>query len=418
VLFSVVVIDLIGFGIVVPILPFYARTYGASGLALGALLTSYAAMQLMCAPLWGRLSDRVGRRPVMLITIAGTGVSLLGLGLADSLAALFVARVLGGAFAANISVATAYVGDVTEPEERTRWMGMVGASFAVGFLVGPALGGLLAPVQTEAGLRFTLLGPALGDWLSPFGYGIPMLFAAGLALLNLLHAFRVLQEPVVHRARATEAVRSAVLRDPLVRLLCGIYLLFSLAVTQLESVFAFLMMDRLGYGARDVAWLLVGMAILMGAIQGGGMRALAPRFGEKRLLLAGCALLAVGFAGVPFPVSVSVLLLPLALCAIGRAISHPPMLSMVSLAASDERRGVVMGTFQASASLARVIGPLAAGALYDVHVNAPFLLASAFMLLAGSLALWLPASVSPAAPAGEASEQRAIPRADGTHTRV
>ena len=143
-LFSIIIVDLIGFGIVMPILPFYAERFGASSTQLGGLLAIHAAMQFVFAPIWGRVSDRIGRRPVMLGTVAGTGVSLVVLAYAPSLAWLFVARALSGVFAANISVATAYLTDVTAPEERTRWMGMVGASFGIGFLLGPAIGGLLA----------------------------------------------------------------------------------------------------------------------------------------------------------------------------------------------------------------------------------------------------------------------------------
>jgi DHA1 family tetracycline resistance protein-like MFS transporter len=156
VLFGVVIVDLIGFGIVVPVLPFYADRYGANGTVLGVIIAAYAAAQFVCAPIWGRLSDRIGRRPVMLMTIAGTALSLLFLGLADSVLTIFLARLLGGAFAANVSVASAYVSDVTAAEERTRWMGMLGASFGVGFVLGPAIGGVLAP----------------------YGYHVPMLTAA------------------------------------------------------------------------------------------------------------------------------------------------------------------------------------------------------------------------------------------------
>ncbi len=387
ILFSVVVVDLIGFGIVLPILPFYARTYGASGSALGLLLTSYAAMQFVCAPLWGRLSDRIGRRPVMLFTIAGTGLALLGLGLADSLAGLFAARIVGGAFAANISVATAYVADVTDTSERTRWMGMIGASFAVGFLVGPALGGLLSPEQTDAGLRFALLGPAAEELLSPYGYGLPMLVAAALAGSNLVWAVAALKEPAAHQSDTRGPRLPEVLRDPVVRRICAIYFLFSVGVTQLESVFAYWMIDRFDYAARQVAWILVLMALVMGAIQGGAIRGLARRFGEKSLLLAGVLILAAAFAVVPLAGSVTVLLVPLVACSVGRAIAHPSMLSMVSLAASPASRGTAMGAFQSSASLARVLGPLAAGALYDVRMAAPFALATAVMLGAAGLSL-------------------------------
>ena len=154
ILFSVVVVDLIGFGIVIPVLPFYAESFGASASVLGLLLAAYAAMQFLLAPVWGRLSDRIGRRPVLLATIAGTSGGLLVLGLADSLFWLFVGRTIAGAFAANVSVASAYISDVTDEHERTRWMGMLGASFGVGFLLGPAIGGLLAPSSPGSASRW------------------------------------------------------------------------------------------------------------------------------------------------------------------------------------------------------------------------------------------------------------------------
>jgi MFS family permease len=194
VLFSVIVVDLIGFGIVVPILPFWAELYGANGLWLGVLLGSHAAMQFLFSPAWGRLSDRIGRRPVMLITIAGTAISLLFLGLAQSFAQVFLARLLSGIFGSNISVATAYLTDVTEESDRTRWMGMIGASFAVGFTLGPPIGGLL----------------------SRAGHGAPMLVAAGMAALNFLWAVIALREPErrYERPAADLTSRLDVMRAP------------------------------------------------------------------------------------------------------------------------------------------------------------------------------------------------------------
>jgi MFS family permease len=364
-----VIVDLIGFGIVMPVLPFYAKEFGASATVLGMLLMCHAAAQFVFAPLWGRLSDRIGRRPVLLMTIAGTALSLLALGLATSLPWVFAARVLGGAFAANISVASAYIADVTDEQERTRWMGMLGASFGIGFLLGPAIGGALAPL----------------------GYHVPLLVAAGLATLNWLHALASLQEPPRHAA-AEEATRTraALLRDPLVRRLCTANLVFSVAVAQLETVFAFFMIDRFGFDAQHVAAILVGMALLMGGVQGGGMKALARRYSERGLAIAGASALAVAFAAVPEMPSVVWLLAPLALSALGRAILQPSLLSMTSLAASRSERGAVMGAFQASASLARVVGPVAAGLLYDRSQAAPFWFASVLLVATALLARTLP----------------------------
>jgi len=371
ILFGVVVMDLIGFGIVMPILPFYAKDFHVGGSVLGLLLASYAAMQFLCAPLWGRLSDRIGRRPVMLATMTGAGLALLGVGLSTSLVPLFAARILGGAFAGNISVATAYVTDVTDDSERTRWMGMVGASYGVGFLLGPAI-------------AFGLVG---------YGNNVPVLVAAGLGLVNLLFAATSLREPQVHRGEVASAtLRAQVLADPRVRILGLTNLFFALAVTQLESMFAFFLMDRFGADEHEVLLIMVGMAVVMAGIQGGGMRALAARFGERRLLLGGGAALAVAFALLPAAPSEALLMAPLALAAVGRAVAQPAMMGLVSFASTPATRGVVMGTFQSRASLARVFGPFAAGVLYDMAQGGPFVLAAVLMLLALVVATRLPPS--------------------------
>ena len=359
ILFSVVIVDLIGFGIAIPVLPFLAREYGASGVELGLILTGYAGAQFLFAPIWGRLSDRIGRRRVMLCTVAGTAAALLWLGLAQSLAAMFAARFLAGAFAANVSVAAAYVTDVTDEAERTRWMGLLGACFGVGFVLGPALGGLL----------------------SHWGYAAPMLGAAGLAAVNWVYAFFVLREPARHASEAPRATRRETLADPAVRLICLLNLAFSTAVVQLETVFAFFMADRFGYDAMDVAWIFIGMAVLMGGIQGGGMKALAARFSERTLARGGSLLLAAAIAMVPFSTTIAVLLLPLAFSAIGRAVLQPSLMSLVSLEARPEHRGVVLGTFQSAASLGRVLGPVVAGLLYDTEMGAPFWFASLLLVV-------------------------------------
>ncbi len=370
VLFSVIVVDLIGFGIVVPILPFWAERFGASGLMLGMILASHALMQFLLAPTWGRLSDRIGRRPVMLITIAGTALSLFGLGFADSLAQIFLARICAGAFGANISVATAYLTDVTDKSERTRWMGMVGASFGVGFTLGPPIGGVLS--------RF-------------FDHSTPMLFASGLAFINLAWAAWRLVEP--ERSQAIEKAgmrnRFDALRNDAVRRVCLVYFLYSLAVAQLETTFAYFMLHRFDYRELGVAMLMFAMAILMGGIQGGGMKQLAKRFSERGLALTGLSTMVIGFALLPWVGSVAVLLIPLAILAVARAIAQPPLMSLVSLEADDGDRGIVMGVFQSSASGARIIGPPIAGALYDQGQGWPFWMAASLATCAAILALGL-----------------------------
>jgi DHA1 family tetracycline resistance protein-like MFS transporter len=366
VLFAVVIVDLIGFGIAIPILPYFADEFGASGIVLGSVLAIHAAMQFAFAPIWGRLSDRIGRRPVMLMTMAGTAVSLVLFGLAGSVTGLLVARALSGAFAANISVATAYVTDVTAESERTRWMGMIGASFGIGFLLGPAIGG----------------------WLAPYGHSVPVFAAAGMAVVNCGVGALFLREPERHAsAQSGRLSLREIAGDAVLGPLCGINFLFTFGVTQLESIFAYWMILRFQYDARGVAWILVAMALVMAMIQGGGMRALAGRFGERALLLGGLALMALAFPLVPAAGTVALLMGPLLFAAIGRAIAQPPMLSLVSMRAEVHNRGRVMGAFQSSASLARVFGPIAAGLLFDFDAPLPFYLASACFALAAGVAV-------------------------------
>ncbi len=364
VLFSIVVIDLVGFGIVVPVLPFIIEEFESSAGVLGLLVASYAAMQFLFAPLWGRLSDRIGRRSVMLMTTAGSSGALLLAGLAPSMEWLFAARILGGAFAANISVASAYISDATDETERTRWMGLLGASFAVGFTLGPLIGGLLGPL----------------------GYHVPLLVASGMAAVNVVWAALALQEPSEHVLVAEPEDRARVLADPRVRKISWGNFLFTLAVTQIETVFAFLMMDRFDYGIRGVAMVLFGMAIVMGAVQAGAIRALAARFGERSLFWAGAGLMAISFAVIPFAPTVAILLVPLGVSAVGRGICQPSMMSMASSFASPTTRGAVMGTFTSRSSLARALGPVSAGFLFDISTGLPFWLAAALLvaMLAGS----------------------------------
>ncbi len=364
ILFSVVVLDLIGFGVVVPILPFYAEQYGASATVLGLLLTSYSAMQFAFSSLWGRLSDRIGRKKTLLLTIAGSAVSLVLVGLADSLVLLFAGRILSGIFAANISVASAYVTDVTTEESRSKGMGLIGAAFGIGFLLGPAMGGVL----------------------SSRGYHVPILAAAALSALNFFYALWRLPEPARHHRPSLspnlskdEAVETRVLFHPQVFKLCSIHFLFTVGVNQLESVFAFFMMRRFGYDAMHVAYILALMALIMILIQGGLIRALTEKYGETLLLVAGSLLLAASFAFVPWSPTVALLLLPLGIASVGRGISQPALMSLVSKKSPPHMRGAVMGTFQASASLGRVIGPVIAGVLFDQGMALPFYAAAGLM---------------------------------------
>lgn len=380
VLFAVIAVELVGFGIVVPVLPYWAHSFGATGSELGYVLSAYALAQFLCAPLWGRLSDRIGRRPVMLLTIAGSACSLLLLGFANSLLWLGAARLLSGAFAANVSVATAYVADVCPEHERARWMGMIGASFALGFTLGPVIGG-----------SFGMMG-----------YPVPMFVAAGLSAANLVAAALLLREPrkpqAAQAAAAPRGERFADLRDGAMLRICAVYLLFSLAVTQLESMFQLYVMERFSWNVAQTAALLFVMAIFMGGIQGGAMKRISARWSERGLVLWGALVMALGFALFPLPAGAAWLLPPLLLLAAGRGVSQPSLMSLASLQAAAHRRGETLGAFQSSASLARIVGPTLGGKLYDCAApGAPFWLAGALMLAVFAFSLRLPRGAGGAA---------------------
>lgn len=358
------IVDLIGFAIVVPILPFYVDEFGAGGAELGLLVASFAAMQFVAGPLWGRLSDRIGRRPVLLLTIAGNTVAMTMAGLADSLGTLFLARILSGAFAGNLGVATAYITDATSQEDRARWMGLIGAAFAVGFTLGPAIGGVA----------------------SLWGYATPMFVAAAISGVNVVvAAFRLEESPRSRDEQEPTLSPLAVLRLPGVGRLAGANFVFGFAVTQLETVFALYMLHRFGYDALHVAMILFAMAIVMGGIQGGGMRRLSDRFGERTLIGFGTGLLAIGFATTPLMGSVATLLIPLAALAVGRAFVQPSLMTLVSFQSTEQSRGSVMSTFQSGASLARVVGPVIAGRAYDSQQGAPFAIAATACLIVFAL---------------------------------
>jgi DHA1 family tetracycline resistance protein-like MFS transporter len=369
IIFLVVFIDLVGFGVVIPILPYYAKFYGASALELGWLMTSYSAMQFFFAPLWGRLSDRIGRRPVLLMSMCGTSVSMFMLGAAPSLAWLFIGRTFAGISGANISTATAYIVDVTTPENRAKGMGMIGAAFGLGFIFGPAIGGVL----------------------SRYGYSVPMYFAGTLALLNVLFATARLKEPVSDQAmraanRTKRFDRKAfveTMSDNRTRLATIAFFVVTLAITQMEVSFALFMAARYGYDAQGAGWLLALMGTIMVLIQGGLIGKLSRFFGERLLAVVGTLLMGLGLMLLAHSHHISPLIIALVLLAIGNGITNPSLSSLASLGSKPASRGTTMGIYHSTASLARVLGPPLAGYCYEKYgIASPFLLGSAFLILA------------------------------------
>ncbi len=372
-IFLIVFIDLLGFGIVIPILPYYAQTFGASAWQLGWLMTSFSLMQFLFAPVWGRVSDRYGRRPVLLGSLIGTIISMTLLGFAHTLILLFIGRLLAGIFGASISTAYAYIADVTDETNRAKGMGILGAGFGLGFIFGPAIGGLL----------------------SQWGYSVPMFAAAGIALVNLIYASFKLEEPKLseemrakNRSKRFDAQALKIaFSERTERIAILLFFGVTLAMTQMEAVFALYLGKTFSYDARTAGMLLALSGIIMVLIQGGLIGKLVKYFGESKLVRGGafiCALGLMGFALAPEP---RLLVAALIIMSLGHALLHPSLSSLASRGGSHENKGIVMGVFQSAGSLARVIGPPVAGWLFDsVSPRSPLFSAAALTFLIGVLA--------------------------------
>lgn len=353
VIFITVFIDLIGFGIVIPVLPFYVEgtRFNASPRIVGLLFASYSIMQLLFTPILGRLSDRYGRRPILLISLLGTAAGFLILGLATTVWMLFLGRIIDGISGGNISTAQAYIADVTTPENRARGMGMIGAAFGLGFIFGPAIGGIL----------------------SRWGINVPFLFAAGLALANATLLYFVLPETVTreHPARASAAVGRwtqlfEALKQQRLAFVLAIYFLFIVAFSIMTSSFALFTMFRFGYDAHDTGWLFGYVGVIGAIIQGGLIGRLVKRFGELQLTIAGALLFATSLFSIPLTgphTGLLMLLLVGAMFAVGNALATPSLTSLASKSVGRAEQGGVLGVTQSVASLARAVGPLIASAL-------------------------------------------------------
>ena len=377
-LFFVVVIDLLGFGIIIPLFPFMGLRLGVSASEITPILAAYSLCQLIAAPLWGALSDRFGRRPILMTSMLGASTSYLMLAFGDSMGWLIASRIVGGLMAGNISAALAYASDVTAPEERAKGLGMIGAAIGIGFMLGPAIGGLLA-----------------GGDVQTANFVLPALVAAALSIVAFLAVLLLLPEShtAEHRALHAEQRRGSSVRllfaRPALMMIVGATLLFTIAHAMLESVLAFWAFDRFGFGPRQVALLLLMMGGVLVIMQGGVVGRLTRRFGEKRVAMSGVIVYLTGLA-----LLATVTTLPLAIvaglcCAVGAGAYNPSASSLASRQAAPHERGVVMGTYQSATSLARVIGPAMSGPLYaTISIGAPFALG----ILVSLPAIWLVAA--------------------------
>ncbi|MDQ2976975.1 MAG: MFS transporter [Acidobacteriota bacterium] len=362
VIFTTVFIDLVGFGIVIPVLPFYAEgtRFNASPRTVGFLFASYSIMQLIFSPILGRLSDKYGRRPVLLISIIGTGIGFLILGFATTLWMLFVGRILDGITGGNISTAQAYIADITTKEDRAKGMGLLGAAFGLGFIFGPAIGGIL----------------------SRWGVAVPFLFAAGLCFTNAVLLYFTLPETVTpdHPARVSAAGGRGLsqliesLTQPRLGFVLIIYFLFIVAFSIMTTSFSLYTMFRFGYDAQHNGYLFAYVGLIAVIIQGGLIGRLVKRFGELPLVIVGALFFAASLFAVPFvgPASGGLLALLIGggIFSLGNSLSTPSLTSLASKSVGPGEQGSVLGVTQSVASLARAVGPALAAIL--IHSTTPY----------------------------------------------
>lgn len=349
-LFSVVLIDLIGFGIVIPILPFLSPQLGADKLDIALIIVTYAACAGISGPFWGRLSDRTGRKPVIMICLAGGALAYVALGLADQLWMIFVARGFAGLMAGNLGVASAMMADITGPENRARGMGLIGAAFGLGMILGPLIGGLLA-----------------GDSGS---FTLPCIFAGVMSVLAILAAAVFLPESLTPEKRAAnhavqrsgdEASILTMLKRSGNRLFVFQYTLHNACVSAATYMFPLWVADLLGWTARDVGVVFGVQGAIMVLLQGGAMGALVRFFGEWRLLRMAILLFLGGFVLAAIAQSMPMMVASMFLSMSGATMCMPLLNSIITQRTPAEFRGRVLGTTAAASSWGRVFGPLFSG---------------------------------------------------------
>ncbi len=376
VLFFTIFMDLMGFGLIIPILPIYAKELGATDAMVGLLGTSFSIMQFIFASFWGGLSDRYGRRPIILISIAIMTLAYVLFANATVLWLLFATRMLKGFGAANLSVAQAYISDVVPKEERTKAFGIIGAAFGLGFIFGPSIGGLINEYHGVSGV----------------GY-----FAAGLSLINLVLAYFFLGETLQERAKPI-ALFPNPFKDIIrfrssseISSLFTINFVYVLGFSMMQITSTLLWSEHFGLSELHIGYTFAYIGFLAVVIQGGLIGYFNTWFGERNLLFFGTLLVAIGLFSMPFvPTDRFYLeLVSMTLLSFGNALLTPTVSSLLTAYAPEDAQGKVLGTNQSVGSLARVLGPAIGGAVYGLHFTYPYVLAGSITLVVSILAIRL-----------------------------
>jgi DHA1 family tetracycline resistance protein-like MFS transporter len=376
----VVFVDLIGFGMIIPILPLYAKSFQAAEWQIGLLLGCYSFMQFLASPVLGYISDRIGRKPVLLVSLIGSAIGYAVMASAASLTMLFIARIIAGICGASVGTAAAYIADITPPENRSRRMGLIGAAFGVGFVLGPAIGGILSQFWTKG----------------------PFWFGAGLAFLNAIAVLLILPEPEKHVKRSEAAIPTGTdVVDQTGRggipILVVTYFVAIAGFAIVTMIYPQVLDRRFSLTPAEISLVFVFLGLVGAFIQGGAIGRMARRFGDYKLAAVGLLLMAISMIIMPFARNMPLFLLFTFGLAVGNSLAQPTLMAMASRLAASTAQGRVIGTVQSAGSLGRVVGPSAGGFMLGwdrprpdlAYGNTPFVIGGVVMGVAFLISLML-----------------------------
>lgn len=376
VIFITVFIYLLGFGIIIPILPILSRDFGATATETGLLMSVYSLMQFLFAPFWGRLSDRMGRKPILLFCLVGEAASYIIFALSRDLHWLFIARAMAGFFGGSISTASAYISDITPPNERSKGMALIGVAFGLGFVFGPAIGGVLTQVGSQISSE------------PFFNTSFAAYFVSGICLTTFVFGYFKLVESLKEKNKNTEHKNRFLiifekLKIPTVNKLIIIFFLLSFAMSAMEATLILFMGSKFSWGIKEVSFGFGYIGLIMIFSQGYLVRKLLPKYGERIVLTIGIISFFLGLGLIAVSESIAMMAACMTLLALGNGLSNPSILGSISLLTENTEQGGTMGVTQSLSSLGRILGPALGGLLFHkLTETSPFIFSSALGVVA------------------------------------
>ncbi len=386
VIFLTVFIYLLGFGMIIPVLPLLSTHYGASALQAGLLMSVYSLMQFIFSPMWGKLSDKIGRRPILMYCLLGEAISYLLLAWSRSLEMLFVSRILTGFFGASISTASAYISDITPANERSKGMALIGAAFGMGFLFGPAIGGGLTFAAEKISTDVNFI-----TGFSSYGVALLCIGTFVFAYFNLKESLVKNPEdsdkPITLKMGRIENI-AKFLNMPVVGTLIFTFGMATLAMSMMEATLVLFMKDKFSWGIKEVSFGFAYIGICIVFTQGFLVRKLIPKIGERNVLRIGLTCMAIGMSGIAFAEHIWMMAIVQTFLAIGNGFTNPSIMGSISLLVPADEQGVALGTTQSLSALGRVIGPALGGLLFgSLTMGSPFIIAGLLVVCALILVL-------------------------------